>query len=220
MDIKAAIFDLDGTLVDSLMLWDVIWSSMGKRYKNDNGFRPTEADDKAVRTLTLSDAMELIHKSYKLGESGKELLDFVNGLMVDFYKNEVQLKSGVKEFLDCLKSQNVKMCVASATASELLEIAMEHCGLNEYFDLIFSCAQIGKGKDEPDIFLMAQEALGAETENTCVFEDSLVAIETAKKIGMKTVGIYDKYNYGGDRIRELADVYVGEGETLLKVVDL
>ena len=76
---------------------------------------------------------------------------------------------------------------------------------------------MGKGKEEPDIFLLASEFLGEKTEETWVFEDSLTAIETATSIGMPTVGIYDQYNYGQDRIKEIATEYVAAGETLLKL---
>ena len=74
MNIKAAIFDMDGTLVDSLMLWDVLWSTFGDKYLNDKSFSPSVEDDKKVRTLTLKDAMLLIHNNYKLGESGERIV--------------------------------------------------------------------------------------------------------------------------------------------------
>lgn len=218
MDIKTAIFDMDGTLVDSLMIWDVLWSELGKKYRNDPGFAPSVEDDKAVRTLVLNDAMCLIHNNYHLGESGEELLAFANSLMIDFYANRVELKSGVREFLDHCSDHGVKMCIASATAPELIALAVKHCDIEKYFLRIFSCSTLGKGKEEPDVFLLAKEFLGSDTEETWVFEDSLTAIETAAKIGMKTVGIYDRYNYGQDRIKQIATTYIAAGETLAKLM--
>ena len=218
MNIKAAIFDMDGTLVDSLFLWDVLWSTFGDRYLNDKSFVPNAKDDKKVRTLTLKDAMDLIHNNYKLGENGEELLSLANDMMLDFYSNKVELKSGVREFLEHLKSRGVKMCIASATAPELIEVAMKHCDIEKYFSKVFSCGDLGKGKENPDIFLLANDYLGTTVEDSWVFEDSLVAIETATKIGMKTVGIYDRYNFGQDTIKKIATEYVAEGETLLKLI--
>ena len=218
MKITAAIFDMDGTLVDSLMLWDVLWSAFGERYFNDKTFLPEREDDKRVRTLTLADAMELIHNNYSIGENGKELLELANNIMIDFYSNSVELKEGVREFLEYLSKNGVKMCIASATAPELLDIALKHCDIQKYFLKVFSCGAIGKGKDKPDVFLMAQEFLGAETCETWVFEDSLTAIETSVKIGIKTVGIYDRFNFGQDEIKHLADAYISEGENLTKLI--
>ncbi len=219
MKMKAAIFDMDGTLVDSLMLWDVLWSTLGEKYLKDPHFRPSAEDDKTVRTLTLADAMELIHTTYKLGESGEELLALANDMMQDFYANSVALKSGVIDFLEYCKNNGVKMCIASATAPALIDVAIQHCGIGKYFSEIFSCGTLGKGKEEPDIFLLAREFLDTEIEETWVFEDSLVAIETATKIGMPTVGIYDRFNFGQDKIKEIATEYIAPGETLVKLIN-
>jgi len=200
---KAAIFDMDGTLVDSLMLWDLLWIGLGEKYRHDPAFRPSEEDDKAVRTMTLPAAMELLHRHYQMGESGEELLHIANEAMLDFYAHRVKTKPGVGEFLECCRAHGVGMCIASATAPELVQLALEHCGIAGYFETVFSCGTFGMGKDKPDVFLLAQRHLGAPVEDTWVFEDSLVAVETAAKIGMPVVGIYDRYNFGQAQIEQL-----------------
>ena len=210
---------MDGTLVDSLILWNVLWKKLGEIYLNDSSFSPSEEDDMAVRTILLKDAMNLIHTKYKLGKSGEELLELANNLIIDFYANEVKLKDGAREFLEYLNKKGVKMCIASATTLELIKVAAKHCGIEEYFCKIFSCGEIGKGKEEPDVFLLAKDYLGESIEDTWVFEDSLVAIETATKIGIKTVGIYDRFNFGQERIKEIVKEYVAEGESLTKLIN-
>lgn len=218
MNIKSAIFDMDGTLVDSLSVWDVLWSTFGEKYLNDKNFAPSARDDKAVRTMTLKDGMDLIHSNYNLGENGDELLSYANRIMIDFYSNDAKLKNGVFEFLEYCKKNGIKMCIASATAPMLLDVALKNLDLEKYFLKIFSCGTIGKGKDEPDVFLQAAEFLGTEIEETWVFEDSLVAIETAANAGFKTVGIYDRYNFGQEKIQEIANEYIADGESLLKLI--
>ena len=218
MKFKAAIFDMDGTLVDSLGFWDILWAHFGKLYRNDPEFRPTEADDKAVRTLIFKDAMELIYERYAMGASVQELYDVAQELIKDFYSNKLKAKPGVKEFLEHCQAQGTKMCVASATRREMVELALSHCGLDKYFCKLFSCADLGVGKDKPDIYLLAQGYLGAAIEDTWVFEDSAVAIQTADRIGMKTVGIFDKNNFGQDIIAQTATIYVAEGEDLTKLI--
>ncbi len=218
-NVKGAIFDMDGTLVDSLMLWDVLWEKFGVKFLNRKGFRPFEEDDKIVRTKTLKDAMEHIHSKYNIGNSGEELLATANELIINFYSNDVELKKGVSEFLEYCYAKGIKMCIASATDISLIKLAVNHLKIGKYFMNILSCAEIGKGKEHPDIYIKAMESLGTSTEETCVFEDSHIAIDTADKIRIKTVGIYDKYNYGQEEMKKIASVYIAEGETLKKLID-
>ena len=209
---------MDGTLIDSLMIWDVIWSKFGKIFCAGKSFHPSDADDKKVRTMTLKDAMNYLHLQYGIGSGGEELLNEANKIIGEFYSNEVKLKSGVKEFLEYCHCRGIKMCIASATDVNLIKIASEHCNISKYFENILSCAQIGKGKDMPDIYIKALECLGTNTYETCIFEDSHIAIETARKLGIKTVGIYDKYNYDQEKVKKIATVYINKDETLNKLI--
>ena len=218
LDVKAAIFDMDGTLVDSLMLWDILTDAMAKAYPDKVGTVITEEDNKAIRVLPLRDGMQLLHDHYGIAASGEELFQLATDTFADFYANRVQLKEGVREFLDHLHTRGVKMCIASATNPDLVESAMDHCGIRHYFDTVFSCGVLGKGKDTPDIYLMAMEHLGEDMAHTWVFEDAFVAIQTATGIGMQTVGIYDQYNPYQDEIKAMATHYIAPGETLMKLV--
>ena len=214
--IKGAIFDMDGTLINSLIVWDVIWEGLRKKFSK--GFQISKEDDKKVRTMTLSSAMDFVHKEYSLGQSSEELLCELDRILIDFYKNDVEVKKGVFEFLDyCLKN-NIKMCIASATDVNLLKIVIERFSFDRYFSDILSCADIGKGKDQPDIFFKALEVLGTDISETCVFEDSQVAIDTAHKAGFMTVGIFDENNYGYDEIKKTADICIDDGESLTKLI--
>ena len=220
MQIKAAIFDMDGTLVDSLLLWDVFWQEFGDRFMGGKKFIPREEDDKATRTLPMKEVAELIHRRYGFGASGEELLRIVNGIMEKFYSSQVQMKPGVAEFLEFLHAKGVKMCIASATAPDLIALAMKHLRIEKYFSAVFSCGGTGKGKEAPDIFLKAQAHLGSATEETWVFEDSLVAVQTAHALGMKTVAVYDRFNYGQEEMQRIADFYIAQGDTLMSLPEI
>ena len=215
---KAAIFDMDGTLINSLIFWNYLWETLGRTFKNDPDFRPDATTDKECRTITLAQAMELVHERFQMGESGQALTEFTGELLKTFYRDVVEPKPGAVEFLQHLQSQGVKMAVATASDGELVTVAMERCGITSYIDAVYSCATVGKGKEHPDVFLMALDHLGTTAEETWMFEDSYVALQTAKKIGMPTVGIYDPHNYGQDRIKAIATEYIAPGETLLKLV--
>lgn len=218
MNIKGAIFDMDGTLADSLGFWDMLWAFLGEKYLGDKSFRPDPITAKGVRTTTLNGAARLIHENCKIGESYESVAKEFDEMLLAYYKEKVELKAGVKDFLDRLYREGVKMCIASATSLPLLEALMEKFKLYKYFEFILSCAEIGKGKGEPDVFIEAHKRLGTKKEETWIFEDSVVAIETAINAGYKTVGIYDKYNFGIDRVEEISTVYVDDGETLLKTL--
>ena len=98
MNLRAALFDMDGTLVDSLMYWDRLWKRLGTMYLGDPTFRPSEADDRAVRTLPLSEAMALIHENYRFGENAAEVHTVAKNAIVDLY-HEVEAKEGAIAFL-------------------------------------------------------------------------------------------------------------------------
>ena len=218
MKISGAIFDMDGTLIDSLMFWDMFWARLGDMYFSDSSFRPDAVTEKAIRTLPLKDGMILLHKNCNIGKSGEELLDIANKLCTDFYRDDVELKDGVIEFLDYCHTRGIRMCIASATAPDLLKIAMDKFDLDKYFLKIFSCSEIGKGKEHPDVFIKAHEFLDTPKESTWIFEDSIVALETATKAGYKTVGIYDQYNFNLDRVAAISTEYIDRNQSLKRLI--
>ena len=211
---KGAIFDMDGTLVDSLMIWDVLWEQFGQRFLGITGFHPSEEADKAVRTMRFEVATEYIHKTYGMGRDGRDVFLAAEQLVTDFYKNDVKVKAGVIPFLEACKKARIPLCIASATDHGWLETAITVTGLVPYFDLILSCQDVGVGKDRPDVYELALKKMGTPRGETWVFEDSLVAIETARGAGLRTVGIYDRYNFGHARMREISDLYLDEGEEM------
>ena len=135
-----------------------------------------------------------------------------------YASNQLEALKQVEEFPEYCYNKGIKMCIASATDSSFIKMAVEHCKIGKYFENILSCAEIGKGKDKPDIYIKALEILGTKADETCIFEDSHVAIETAVGLGIKTVGIYDKYNCDQDKIKKIATVYIEDGETLNKLI--
>ena len=218
MNVKGAIFDMDGTLIDSLPVWKILWQKVGEKYLNDKSFYPSHEDDKAVRTSTLEVGMELIHKRYNIAKNGEELSNFTRDIFKWYYEEICPLKDGVIEFLEYLKSKGVKMCIASASSGGFVKLCMQKFNIEKYFIKIVSCNDIGKGKEFPDVFFKAQEVLGTNLSETFVIEDSLVALTTAKNAGFKTIGVYDENNYGYEEIENLADYIVKKGESFKKFI--
>lgn len=218
MKLRGAIFDMDGTLVNSLMFWDSLWERMGRTYFNDPSFRPSVEDDRRVRTMIFSDAMEYLRRTYRIPTTEEELLAFANGGVEAFYRDVVTLKPGALALLEHLRREGVKMCLASATEMRYIRQTLARFEIADCFSAVLSCDDLGVGKDRPDIYLLAMENLETSPEETCVFEDSYVALETARTLGCRTVGVYDAYNFGQDRLRAASTVYLGEKSSLTDAI--
>ena len=202
--IKGAIFDLDGTLLDSMFIWDTI----GEEYLRSLGKEPHEDLKETFMTLTLEEAAVYYREHYGVTLSVKEIVDGVNAMVEQTYRTKVTLKPGIAEYLAWLKENGVRMCVATVTDRYLVEETLERLGVRHYFSEIFTCAEVGFGKDKPVIYQKALEHLGTAKEETCVFEDMLFALNTAKTDGFPTVGVYDRHEVHQDELNELSDYYV------------
>jgi HAD superfamily hydrolase (TIGR01509 family) len=202
--IKGAIFDLDGTLFDSMFIWDTI----GEKYLSSIGYEPKENLNETFKTMSLYNAACYYKSEYGVTLSVDEIMDGVNRMVEKYYINEVQLKPGVYDFVKHLHNIGVKMCIATATDKYLVEAALERCGINECFSEIFTCTSVGHSKDEPDIYREALKHLSTPKDDTVVFEDAIYAIRTAKKDGFRVVAIYDKSEENQAEVKSLFDYYV------------
>ena len=213
MNIKCAIFDFDGTLFDSMFIWDEI----GERYLRSLGKEPNPSMREAVRTLSLYQAACYLRREYDLPLSTEGIMKGINQMIEHFYLSEILPKPGVCEFLEHMKKAGISMCIATASERYQIEAALKRCGMSQYFDAIFTCSEIGHGKEEPFIFRQAMEVCGAERNTTVVFEDAFHAAETAKKAGFRVIGVYDVSNEENiSRMREVCDCYYDRMDEVIK----
>ena len=214
MKIKGAIFDMDGTLIDSIKFWGFLLENIEKKYTVGKKFDPSKEIAEKAQHMIYVNAVKYIRAHYDIHCPEDEFIKFCVDGIPEFYRTTATLKAGAKELLDDLKSKGIKLCLASATAMEYIKVATEYHGLAQYFDNFFSCADIGIGKDKPDIYILALSSMGLKAEETCIFEDSCIAIETAKSIGCHTVGVYDENNSDQERLMLSSDIYLKEDESL------
>lgn len=202
--IKAAIFDLDGTLIDSMFIWDTI----GEDYLRSLGKEPKENLAEVFKTFTLEQAAEYYRKQYKIELSVNEITEGINGMVAELYRTKVNLKPGVSDFLRRLQCLGVKMCVATVTDRPIVEDVLTRLGVREYFSEIFTCGEVGYGKETPEIYRQALKHLGTKKTETVVFEDVLHALKTAKADGFKVVAVYDLHEPAQKEMKEFSDYYI------------
>lgn len=204
MSIKGAIFDMDGTLLDSMPLWN----TRGSDFLRENGLPPEPGIDRKFKVMSLRQAAEYFHDAYHVPGTVEEIMDRINAGVERGYRT-VLPKPGVPEFLDRLAARGVGMLVATATDRYLVEGVLGRLGLLERFKGVLTCGEVGYGKSRPDIFLEAAARLGTSKEETVVFEDAPHAIRTAKAAGFRVCGVADA-SYAGDaeELRALCDWYV------------
>ena len=205
MKLEAAIFDLDGTLLDSMP----IWQGLGEKYLLQKKLQPAPGLQDALKTMSLTQAAQQFRAAYGLHETEATILTEIEMLIADLYRHEVPLKAGAAEYLQTLQEQNVKMCIATATERNLAESALERLGIREYFSTILTSSEVKAGKDNPLIYQRAVEQLGAPFVQTVVFEDALHAIETAAAAGFRVVGVHDMTaEQDRERIEALTEQYI------------
>ena len=202
--IKGAIFDLDGTLLDSMSIWDTV----GEDYLRSLGIEPREDLSETFKTFTLEESAEYYRTHYGVALSVEEIVDGVNAMIEDFYRNTVPLKKGVSEFLEGLSKGGVRMCVATVTDKYLAEAALSRLQVRQYFGEIFTTADIGCGKNDPKIYRTALAYLGTEKSETLVFEDAHHALMTAKNDGFPVAAVYDKHESRQTEMKANGDYYI------------
>ena len=208
MKVKCAIFDFDGTLFDSMFIWD----NVGEIYLRSLGKEPKPSMREDVRALSLYQSACYFKQEYDLSLSVEEIMAGINQTIEQFYIHEVLPKPGVVGFLQQMKAANISMCIATASDRYQIEAALSRCGMEHYFDAIFTCSEVGHGKDEPVIFQKAMEHFGADRSSAIVFEDAIHAIQTAKADGFEVVAVFDNSEKRQTEVRDLSDCYISDFE--------
>lgn len=207
MSIKGAIFDVDGTLLDSMPIWGAAPNMYLKKY----GIAPKKnlADD--VFTLSQAEWAHFIAEHYDLHQTDQEIQEGICEITNDFYLNKAPLKPGVVSLLDALAGRGVPMIAATNTPRDLIDLVLKRHGIRHHFIDILNCSDLGTNKREPYIYEKALSILGTPKNETWIFEDVLHAVQTAKKAGFPVVAVADEASRRQrEEIRDLADHFVDD----------
>lgn len=215
MDIKkfkGAIFDLDGTLLDSMH----IWHDVDEEFFRRRNLEVSPEYIEVIKNMHLKAAAVYTKKKYNIKEDIDEIVEEWLDLCTDAYLHKVDLKEGVYDFLKLLYDNGIKMSFATASERQVCEGTLKNHGIFDFFSAYAYVSEINIGKTEPDIYLLAAERMGVAPEDCIVFEDILEGISGAKKGKFITCGVYDKSSADDeDRIRKIADYYINSFTELL-----
>ena len=201
---KVALFDFDGTLVDSMP----IWGEKMFRLLRMQGITPP---DGLLRTITpLGDAgtLNYYQKNFKLTMTKEEMQKEMDSYALPLYTNEISLKEGVLDYLKALKDHGIKLYILTASPHKMFEPCLERLNILELFEEAWCCDDFKKVKSNPEIYLDVAKTIGVKPEEITFFDDNKVAILTAKEAGLHTIAVYDKSSENDkEDMQQAADYY-------------
>lgn len=187
---SACIFDMDGTLIDSMPYW----LSLPEELLGARGLSLNGEDKRAIWSMSIPEALVFIKERFSLEESLEKLNGELKAYIDTIYSQRVGLKDGVKDYLEELKKKDIPMCVATASDRECAERVLERLGVRQYFSFIITDGEVGKSKHEPDIYLICAEKMGVSPSKTAVFEDSFSYARAARSAGFQIYAVEDVTN--------------------------
>ena len=204
-NIKAVIFDLDGTLVDSMWMW----RDIDIEYLGRFGIPLPETLQKDISGMSFSETAVYFKETFDIPDSLEEIKKTWNDMAFYKYTHEVPPKPGVLEFLKRLKTLDIRTGIATSNSKELAKAVVESLNISGYMDEIHTSCEVAKGKPAPDIYLLVAKCLGVKPEECLVFEDIPEGILAGKRAGMKVCAVEDEFSLGmTEEKKKLADYYI------------
>ena len=207
-NIKAVIFDLDGTLVDSMWMW----KSIDVEYLGKKGIAvpaDIQAFQEELEGMGFTETAVFFKNRFQIEDSLEEIKKTWILMAEEKYSKEVPLKPGVREFLEELKNRNIPVGISSSNSRDLIVTVLKAHGIEKYFDCITTCCEVPNSKPAPDVYLKTAEGLKAEPKDCLVFEDVPMAIMAGKNAGMQVCAVEDAYSKRQEaEKRRLADYYI------------
>ena len=186
--IKGVIFDMDGTLLDSMPFWRTCSSD----FLRAKGLTPEEGLDEKMATMSIDEGGVYLQQRYFPNKTADEINREVSDHLIDAYAHTIVAKSGAVEALRGLKARGIKVALATASERCHSDPAFERLGVMDCFDGLYTCGQAGRGKSHPDVFLLAAREMGLSPAECAVVEDAPHALRTAKAAGFVTVAVPDE----------------------------
>ncbi|MEF9954265.1 MAG: HAD family phosphatase [Clostridium sp.] len=210
--IEAVIFDLDGTLVDSMWMWKEIDIEFLSRYN----YECPDDLQRIIEGMSFSETAVYFKERFHLPNSLDDIKQIWIQMSIDKYRHEVPLKTGAEDFLKYLKSKHIKMGIATSNSRDMVEAVLASLQIGDYFELVTTACEVAAGKPAPDIYLKVAADLGVHPDHCLVFEDIPAGILAGTRAGMKVCAIEDDFSLNlTSEKKELANWYIKDYEELL-----
>lgn len=208
---KGIIFDLDGTLVDSMWMWRAI----DIEYLAKFGYELPDDYQKSIEGLSFHEVAIYTKERFGIPDDPETMKQQWNDMAVEFYRTRVPVKPGVRRFLDYLKECGIRLGIATSNSRTLLETVLNAQQIRPYFDVITTGCEVEHGKPYPDIYLHVAGNLGIAPSECLVFEDVEAGIQAANAAGMQVCTVYDPFSESSqERLKECSDYYIRSYEEL------
>lgn len=202
---QGAIFDIDGTILDSM----TVWVDITNEFFHDHGIAISKEETLSYQSQSFEESLVAIHDTYLPNISVSDMFSDFQRRANDKYKNELPAKPYVIEYIKQLKDHGVKLAVATSGFPELVKASFTRLGIYDYFDVYTYSSEVGCSKSSPDIYLLAAKRLGLEPSECTVFEDIATGIKSAAGAGFNTVAVEDTTNSADkDRLKQHSDRYI------------
>lgn len=209
----AVIFDLDGTLVDSMWMWKDIDIEYLGRY----GYTLPENLQKEIEGMSYTETAVYFKETFGIPESLEQIKQTWYEMAYEKYAHQVPLKPGAAAFLEAMRARNIPMGIATSNGRELVDAVVRAHGLSDYISVITTACDVKKGKPAPDIYLYVAEQLRVSPKGCLVFEDVPMGILAGKNAGMEVCAVEDAASARQrEEKRRLADYYIGSYDEIFR----
>lgn len=201
---KNIIFDLDGTLIDSMP----VWNNVGRDFLLNHGITPPNNLDEIFKTMSFEESAKYFNQELGLEVTPQQMIAEIVSMVQAKYETDIPLKPMAYEFLKKQYDKGTKMCILTASEKDYVLPALKRLKIHQFFKDVYTCTQLGMSKSKGDIYDFVAKEMGADKAETAVFEDALHAVVNAKAAGFYTVAIEDEAaKKDKEKIKANADLY-------------
>lgn len=196
---SGVIFDLDGTLIDSMKIWE----DVDRVYLKRHNFEVPEDLQKKIEGKSFHETAIYFKERFDLSDSLDRIKGDWHEMAEEFYREKVNMKRSTMELLERIKMLNKPIAIATSNSRELALMALKKNNIRNYFDIIVTSCDVGNGKPSPDVFLEAARQICIDPKECLVFEDTYAGVLGAKRAGMTVIAVYD--DSSKNSIKEIKD---------------